>query len=473
MSHPTPDQRSNATPISGVVAIGFALLMFSAEMRSGLLAERVGMWARGLLILSTLSMSIWGLKELLTHRWSRMASKPKRERSHRFMMPIEGIIYCIIMFVLLAGSVIGRSNTLMLVFALMAGPFIMNGSVMFMMLKRLSVSRNVPTRVMAGEPFSVTLTLTNPKRFLSAWVMSVRDEVSNGREFLRPEVLFSRVPPQNSKAGQYQLRLSQRGRYWFHSIQVNSRFPMGLVERGLVLSVHNEVLVYPRIGRLTSGWGRKIMSATQLTRGAHARLGTMHDDFHRIREYRQGDDPRDIHWRTSARRNELMVREHRENRDRELILLLDVFLPEKASAAHRSRFEYAISFAATIASDRLLNGNSITLSFAANSPQFQEWCGTAENGGWEQLLDLFAMLPSNSQADLSVLWDFARREQTPHSRTMLITSDASRADELESHQLGNSDAYSQGWIEPPQVIVADPNNLAAMFSLEWHMSETR
>lgn len=472
MSHPASSRSAKSTPLSGIAAIGFGVLFFSAEMRTGLLAERVGLWARGLLIVAALGLSAWGLKEILAHCWSRSISKRQLARSNRFMMPIEGIIYCVIMFVLLAGSVIGRSNPLMLVFALMAGPFIVNGSIMFMMLKRLSVSREVPQRVMAGEPFSVTLTLNNPKRLISAWVMTVRDEVSNGRESLRPEVLFSRVPRRSSKRGQYQLRLSQRGRYTFESIQVNSRFPMGLVERGLVLGVRNEILVYPHIGRLTSGWRRKMISATQLASGSRLRQGTMHDEFHRIREYRQGDDPRDIHWRTSARRNELMVREYRENRDRELILLLDVFLPTNASEAQRSRFEFAISFAATIASERLLSGRSNNLSFAANAPQLQEWSGTAENGGWEQLLDLFAMLPENPRADLSVLREFAHREQTPHSRIVLITSDAQRAEELDWDQLGASDQFAQAWVEPPQVIVADPTELAALFSVERQVTVT-
>ncbi|MCA9074282.1 MAG: DUF58 domain-containing protein [Planctomycetaceae bacterium] len=449
------------------------MLLFSAELRTGLLAERVGMWARGLLILAALGLSVWGLKEILADRWSRISRTPQRTRSNRFMMPIEGVIYCVIMFVLLAGSVVGRSNTLMLVFSLMAGPFIMNGSIMFMMLKRLSVSRNMPPRVMAGEPFWVTLTLTNPKRLLAAWVISVRDEVSNGLESLRPEVLFSRVARRSSKRGQYQLRLSQRGRYSFESIQVNSRFPMGLVERGVVLGVHDEILVYPRIGRLTSDWQGRMISATQLARGARPRIGTMHDEFHRIREYRQGDDPRDIHWRTSARRNELMVREYRENRDRELILLLDLYLPANASEAERARFEFAISFAATIASERLLNGRSTNLSFAANSSRLQEWHGAAENGGWEQLLDMFAMMQSNPQAELSVLRDFARREQTPHSRTILISSISSRVDGMAWEQLGDADLSSQAWMEPPQVIVADPNELAVLFSAERHDTVTR
>ncbi len=453
--------------VAGGIAILFALLMVSAELRTGLLERHAGWWARRLLIAVAVSLSVWGLKEILSLWWPKSVTRPTRaRRRNRFMMPIEGMVYCVIMFVLLAGSVIGRSNTLMLVFALMAGPFILNGSITFMMLKHLSVGRAVPPRVMVGEPFSAELRLSNPKRWFSAWLMSVRDDISNGRESLHPEVLFARVPRRSHQQGQYQLRLSQRGRYTFGPVQVNSRFPLGLVERGLVLSVHDEILVFPAIGRLTSGWRRQMISVTQPASHARPRSGSYNDDFHRIREYRHGDDPRGIHWRTSARRNELMVREYRESRDRELILLLDLSLPVNASTVQRQRLEYAISFAATICHDQLLSGEDVSLSFAANAPPLQYWKGTAENGGRDKLLDLLALLEPNPRADLAALREFAHREQTPHSRTVLVTTVAGREKAIDWSQSDVIDKTNRGWVEPPQVILADPQELATLFSLE-------
>ena len=58
------------------------------------------------------------------------------------------------MGVMFIGAVIGQSNMLILVFALMAGPFVLNGWATFTMLKRMSVKRLVPPRVMAGEPLN-------------------------------------------------------------------------------------------------------------------------------------------------------------------------------------------------------------------------------------------------------------------------------------------------------------------------------
>ncbi|MGD9856472.1 MAG: DUF58 domain-containing protein [Planctomycetaceae bacterium] len=449
-----------------MTAVIGGLAGIAAELRYGALHAQFGPWGRGLLFVLAISLSVWGLKEMIAAWWPGSVPRRSFSRRNRFMLPVEGQVYGLIMFVLFCGSSVGRSNTLLLVFALMAGPFIMNGWITFSMLKRLSVRRTIPQRVMAGEPFSVELELTNPKWWLNAWLMNVRDKVGNGREELQPEVLFTRIPRRGRETGRYQLRLSQRGRYSFGRIQINTRFPLGLVERGLVLKNPAEILVYPRIGRFTSSWRRQLQTATQLVSQAHPRGGSYDDDFHRIREYRPGDDPRAIHWRTSARRDELMVREFRESRDRHLILLLDLFLPPSPTEMQRQRFEFAISLAATMFHEQMLNSRGTDICFAANGAAVQEWSGSAQHGGREQFLDLLALLRPSSHAEMEALLRVALREQTPHSRTVLITSVRSRVAQWDLAQANLRQKGGQFTMaEPPQLITADPEELAGIFSL--------
>ncbi len=445
------------------MVVGLALV--AVELRYGTLLVWGGLLAHGLTLLAAVTLSVWGLKEIITGWWPGAMPRKAPARRNRFLLPAEGWVYGVIMIVLCAGSAIGNSNTLLLVFALMAGPFIMNGWITFAMLKKLNVRRTVPPRMMAGEPFSVELELINPKWWLSAWLMSVRDKVGNGREELNPEVLFTRIPRRGRETGRYQLRLSQRGRYSFGPIQINSRFPLGLVERGLVLADTAEMLVYPRIGRFTASWRRQLLTATQLVSHAQPRGGSFDDEFHRIREYRPGDDPRAIHWRTSARRNELMVREFRESRDRNLILLLDMFLPERPTEAQRQRLEFAISVAATIYNDQMLSSRDTTVFFAANCDPFREWDGSSHRGGRDELLDLLALLQPCNRAGLQGLLDVVRRQQTPHSRAVLITTSPARAEQWDTAQAGhrgNGQAYLA--TEAPQLVVADPDALAGIFS---------
>ena len=71
-------------------------------------------------------------------------------------------------------------------------------------------------------------------------------------------------------------------------------------------------------------------------------------DIHGLRDYRLGDSQRLIHWRTSARRGQLLVREFEDNVSLELILVVDPRLPVDSNEADRIRLEKVISMAATI-----------------------------------------------------------------------------------------------------------------------------
>jgi uncharacterized protein (DUF58 family) len=458
-------RRSVSLP--GITTMLVGLSLIAMELRYELLTDRIGMFGRVLLLFVGGWFSVWGLKDVIAAWWPELGGNPLRRRRRRFKMPIEGYIYVTIMIVLFLGSLMTQSNPLMLVFALLAGPFIVNGSITFRMLRGLQVGRNVPRRVMAGEPFSVEVRLTNPKRFVSAWLMSVCDRVDNGREYLNPETLFARVPGRSTETGRYQLRLAQRGRYVFGPLQVNSRFPLGLVERGLVLAERDEILVYPRIGRLSADWRRRLQTATQLVSHAQARVGSFHDDFHRIREYRSGDEPRSIHWRTTARRNELMVREFRESRDRHLMVLLDAWIPERATHADVERTEYAISLATTIALDQMLNGRGNDVFFAMSGGQFHTWGGAGGSGDRNLLLDMLAVLRPAPSADLGRLLQTALQEQTPHSRTILVTSEHPRARCVDWTSVASpAGRLGPVWSEPPHIVVADPAEIGHLFTLE-------
>lgn len=444
--------------------LGMSLM--AMEWRYQLLTDRIGIGGRWLVFVTGGWLSVWGLKDVIAAAWPELGNRHRWPRRHRFLMPVEGFIYVVVMVVLFVGSLLGHSNPLMLMFALLAGPFIVSGGRTFSMLRGLSVKRVVPPRVMAGEPFSVEVQLKNPKRWVSAWLMTVRDRVDNSREFLNPEILFIRVRTRSTETGRYQLKLSQRGQYKFGPLQVNSRFPLGLVERGLILAESDTILVYPPIGRMSSGWRRRLQTANQLVAHARARVGSFHDDFHRIREYRSGDEPRSIHWRTTARRNELMVREYRESRDRHLIVLLDAWLPDRPTFQQRARLEYAISLAATMTLDHSRNGRGSDVFFAVHGTTLREWGGSTRTKDIDLLLDLLALVQPSNAADPTLLVQTARRERTPHTRTILVTPFAERI-ETEAWAAMDADiALSSSWSDPPQVIVADPNELGEIFSLE-------
>lgn len=63
-----------------------------------------------------------------------------------------------------------------------------------------------------------------------------------------------------------------------------------------MVTADGELLVYQAIGRLLPGWKRRERELAESSNRANSRLGIFDDEFHSIREYRPGDNPR--HWRS-------------------------------------------------------------------------------------------------------------------------------------------------------------------------------
>ncbi len=405
--------------IGSLLAMCTGLGLSGIELLTGFIQGRLGLTGHVTILACGTLFSVWGLKELIAGWWPRLGRNGLIR--NRFHIPTEGWAFLLIMFVLFIGSLIGRSNPLMLVFSMMAGSFVMNGWLTFTYLKGVTVERQLPERVMAGELFSVEIALRNRKSWLSAWLMTVTDHVSGSQTELAPEIAFIRIPPGSQQRGHYQLVLAQRGVHVFGPVHVDTRFPLGLVERGLNLAVPATLRVYPRLGRLQPDWKRKLNNAMEQTSSQSAKSGMFEDEFHSLREYRLGDDLRSVHWRTSARRNELMVRQYRDSRDRSLLILFDAWLPANVGARDVDDFELALSFAATVCVDATRNSRESRTTLAVQGTSLVVWRGGAGGEKVESLLDTLADLQPERQRSITPLFEATLGDRSTQPRILLLT----------------------------------------------------
>lgn len=448
--------RTFSTAGFGGVLVGLGLIAF--ELRYNLLLARLGEVGRVVLVVCATGFVLWGLKELVIGWWPQVSRRGFAR--HRSGLPVEGRAYILVMVVLFVGALLGRSNPLLLVFALMAGPFVANAWISFTLLKGLTVTRHAPERVMAGEPTSIELALRNNKSHISGWVITVRDQVASAAERLPAEVLIPRVPPSSTRTGHYRLRLMHRGRYEFGPLSISTRFPLGIVERGLTVSQPGTILVYPRIGRLTSQWSQRLLHATDLVPQMSPRSGPFDDEFHKLREYRRGDDLRAIHWKTTARRNELMVREFRESRDRQLMVLLDAWRPLRATETELERSELAISLAASICLHHLRVSRDSHLYFGALADPFVEWDSSSE--ATDSLLEALALLAPTSSREMAPLKSAAILRRGGRARTLLITTRAAEATRALSRTTDGGTMDTNGWLDTVQIVEVTPERIAEL-----------
>jgi uncharacterized protein (DUF58 family) len=391
---------------------------------------------------------LWAVRTMVAETFTAISRRMAR-RAHRYHVRAtrEAIAYVIILFALFWGALLGRSNMLLLVFALMAGPFVVNGWVTLQMLRAMDVKRVLPGMAFAGHPFSVELRLSNRKRRLSSWMVTVQDRLTFHRGEQAPAVLFARVGPHSEVTGSYLVRPMHRGRYEFGPAQITSQFPLGLMQRSVETGPVEELTVFPRVGRLTAAWRRQMLRGDEIIDQSWARKGAHDDEFHALREYRSGDSRRAIHWRTTARRSELMVREFQECRDESLRIVLDLWQPRRPRDDDLVRVELAISLAASICAEQCHANRHADLTLVICGTDCVRWEGAATDGSLPSLLEPLALADAGDYRDLTSLLNELEQERGPGVRDLLITSrQAARSVPAESESNPLDDPVVQSWL---------------------------
>ena len=449
-------------PVFGAMSLLTGIFLLALYVK-GYVPERPPLKILQFVIGSTLLVG--GLKSLLFDRASPRKPRWVRWVPYRVSLTREGGMYLVIMIAVFVGALIGRSNLLLLVFGLLAGPFVINGYVTFTMLRNNALSRNCVDRVIAGETLWVELTLGNRRHWLSSWMLIMEDRLSNGQEELSPRVLFSRVPPRKDRAATYRVRLVHRGRYTLGPLQISSRFPLGLVERTLLVESPGEIIVHPRLGALTPAWRRDQSNAFELFQQIRSSVGAFDDEFHRIREYRAGDNPKAIHWRTSARRNELMVREFHQTRDTHLSIVLDLWQANPRDRRQSERVELAISFVATICVDHCRKSRESEISLAVIGRKKSHWSGPAGPLSINPLLDPLALAEAGPHAELGEFPEEGLTNPSAVRRLLVTTRDLRESGAIEGFQAG---CRAQG--ASFRVLEADATNLERF--CQWDDAQT-
>jgi hypothetical protein len=149
---------------------------------------------------------------------------------------------------------------------------------------------------------------------------------------------------------------SQRGLIRLSPVAVQRRDPLGLAHRAAGFSAEDWLWVHPRVHQLKPLPAGLVLDFEGRTA---ARLHQGSSTFHNLREYHEGDDPRHIHWRTTARTGTLTVRHHVDTTEPSTGIVLDT----RVTAMPASVFEEAVEAAASISAASARASRPFTLTF--------------------------------------------------------------------------------------------------------------
>jgi uncharacterized protein (DUF58 family) len=185
---------------------------------------------------------------------------------------------------------------------------------------KFRVERRCGTVASLGEPMEVELTIENLGR--AGRLLRARDDVPEAF-VAEPAEFLVRVPPRGRATLRYTATPRRRGTYALGRVDALVSSRLGLWRRAVAWPAATGVRVYPdirQIARYTVLARRDRLSTLGVRRSR--RLGT-DNEFERLRDYIEGDEPRHMDWRATARRRKLTVRAHQVNQSQRLIFLID------------------------------------------------------------------------------------------------------------------------------------------------------
>jgi len=229
---------------------------------------------------------------------------------------------------------------------------------------RMSCERSIePAQVPLGSPMRGQITLGQDGR-LPAGILLLEDTVP--RELgNRPRFLVDKADLSWRREVEYPLLGRVRGRFATGPLRVRTTDPFGLVQLDRQFVATTEVMVTPQVVPLPAI--RTVGGAGSTGEARPHRIGVIGQDDVLVREYRQGDDVRRIHWRSTARRDELMVRREEQAWDPSASIVLDSRAAAHAGRGMHNSIEWAISAAASIALHFLDDGFSVEI-YEADGP---------------------------------------------------------------------------------------------------------
>jgi uncharacterized protein (DUF58 family) len=274
----------------------------------------------------------------------------------------------------------------------------------------------------AGDDVHVRLEVVMPKRLPAT--MFLRERIGK---------LGERETPVPRGKASYVLGRLPRGRYAFDDTTAVIEDPLGFDRVELPLPTPGALLVYPRLvelERLFSETGAAVREGRRLLLRRPSGF-----DLHSVREYQQGESLRMVHWRSTAKRAQLMVKELEDSPRDEVAVVLDA----DPGAVVGESFEEQVRAAGSILMAHARRGRRSVL--VVNSPRREQQRVHSADGDWRHALDLLATIEPAEGPPLAALLADEGSAASRSLELLVVTSSlpARLVERLVERSLGHRD----------------------------------
>ena len=309
----------------------------------------------------------------------------RRKELAELRLTPEGWVYLVVLAFITVGAVLRNVNLLIFMAGMMYAPLLLNWRLGLRRIRSLTASRRIPTQIHAKETANIQWTCGNNLRGIAAWNVVINDRIERVQEseqtierhgesseekqdgwitrlfseifsrFRRrtihlnrseAKVGFVRINAEESEVESYRVYFGHRGKYTIGPAAISTTFPFGLIVCRVFLPKPEDLFVAPEIGQLQPTWEQRVQSIATGAETIKRRRALEEDEFYALRPWRSGDCKKNIHWRTTAKLGQPIVKQHDQPNNRDFALVLDLHDDQEDSGANPA-CERVLSFAAS------------------------------------------------------------------------------------------------------------------------------
>ena len=323
---------------------------------------------------------------------------------------------------------------------------------------RLRAVRHATPPAFAGETVTVAADIVNEASFPLTTLVTAAAGAN------RSAWMFSPLDSGDRQTVTARWNFARRGRHALGPLKVDSSYPLGLLHVERELAPDATVLILPVVGKidleLFRYWLTRQEAGAGETHRPSRRATPGNGDVRGLRPYRPGDNPREVHWKTAARLNQLFVREYDQTEPMDLVLIVDPWLPKAAGDEATRRLEWVLSLAVSLAVASAASDSPAELTLIVPGTPPAAFHGLATTTFVRRAFAALAELEGSADVPL-VPADFVRPRSNRAARLVLSTrprgptAQALRAANLTCAEVTPDRPLS--WFTPPLALAPNGN----------------
>jgi len=283
----------------------------------------------------------------------------------------------------------------------------------------LTITRDMPAALAQAQWNDIHLHISNPgvqplRLLITDLVSSIAETEDNEQQVF--------LKPQQAAKCSYRLRCCERGDLAFGDTQIRYASPLKLWQCTTTLPTSDIVRVFPAFSHVDQ-FEELVKSHQTMMLGLRKRPqrgdGT---DFHQLRDYQRDDEVRKIDWKASARRGKLVAREYQEERDQQIIFMLDCSRHMRTKDDELSHFDHALNAMLLLSHIALRQGDAVgVLAFGNGNVRWQP--PSKGHMTLNKLINsVYDLQPGQQAADYSEAVMHLRRRQKRRCLVVLISN---------------------------------------------------